>query len=108
MSHLPADFLAELRAALGDAVHDDPLSLQAHAGDNSWRQQLPALVVSPRSIEQVQATLRCCHRHGVPVVARGAGTGTTGSPVSSVISPCRSAGTRVPAKYCVQARYRSV
>ena len=81
MPHLPADFLAELRAALGDAVHDDPLSLQAHAGDNSWRQQLPALVVSPRSIEQVQATLRCCHRHGVPVVARGAGTGTTGAAV---------------------------
>lgn len=81
MSELPADFLAELHAALGDAIDDTPDSLQAHAGDNSWRRQLPALVVSPRTIEQVQATLRCCHRHGVPVVARGAGTGTTGAAV---------------------------
>ena len=81
MSELPAAFLAELHAALGDAVDDAPGVLQAHAGDNSWRQQLPALVISPRTIEQVQATLRCCHRHRVPVVARGAGTGTTGAAV---------------------------
>lgn len=81
MSELPAAFLADLHAALGDALDCRPASLQAHAGDNSWRQQLPLAVISPTSIEQVQAALRCCQRHGVAVVPRGTGTGTTGAAV---------------------------
>jgi glycolate oxidase len=39
---------------------------------------LPWLVVLPETIEQAQAVLRLCHQHGVPVVARGAGTGLSG------------------------------
>lgn len=38
----------------------------------------PMLVALPRHIEQVQALLRLCHEHRVPVVARGAGTGLSG------------------------------
>ena len=38
----------------------------------------PWLVVLPDTIEQIQAILRICHRLGVPVVARGAGTGLAG------------------------------
>jgi len=41
-------------------------------------QQKPWLVVLPESIEQVQNILRLCHNEGVPVVARGAGTGLSG------------------------------
>ena len=41
-------------------------------------QVLPWLVVLPETIEQAQAVLRLCHQHGVPVVARGAGTGLSG------------------------------
>ena len=37
--------------------------------------ELPLLVVLPETASQVQAVLRCCHELGVPVVARGAGTG---------------------------------
>ncbi len=39
---------------------------------------LPLLVVLPETIEQVQAIMRYCHLHDVPVVARGAGTGLSG------------------------------
>jgi glycolate oxidase len=38
----------------------------------------PDLVALPTTVEQVQAILRACHRHGVPVVARGSGTGLSG------------------------------
>ncbi|EKT4483603.1 glycolate oxidase subunit GlcD [Pseudomonas putida] len=38
----------------------------------------PMLVVLPERIEQVQAMLKLCYAMGVPVVARGAGTGLSG------------------------------
>ncbi|PVZ13772.1 glycolate oxidase [Pseudomonas sp. URIL14HWK12:I9] len=38
----------------------------------------PLLVALPEHVEQVKALLRVCHRQGVPVVARGAGTGLSG------------------------------
>lgn len=39
---------------------------------------MPWLVLLPDSIGQIQAILALCHRLGVPVVARGAGTGLSG------------------------------
>ena len=39
---------------------------------------LPLVVALPTSEEQVVAVLRICHELGVPVVARGAGTGLSG------------------------------
>ncbi|MCF5583161.1 FAD-binding protein, partial [Pseudomonas syringae] len=38
----------------------------------------PMLVVLPRHLEEVQTLLKLCHARGVPVVARGAGTGLSG------------------------------
>jgi len=46
-------------------------------GLTAYRQR-PLLVVLPETEEQVAAVLRACHRLGVPVVARGAGTGLSG------------------------------
>jgi len=40
--------------------------------------QLPLVVALPETEEQVAAVLRACHKLGVPVVARGAGTGLSG------------------------------
>lgn len=37
--------------------------------------EMPLLVVLPATVEQVQQVLRLCHQQGIPVVARGAGTG---------------------------------
>jgi glycolate oxidase len=39
---------------------------------------VPMLAVLPETVEQVQAILRFASSHGVPVVARGAGTGLSG------------------------------
>ena len=39
---------------------------------------LPWLVVLPETVEQVQSLVECCSRLGVPVIARGAGTGLAG------------------------------
>ncbi|MGB0713632.1 MAG: FAD-linked oxidase C-terminal domain-containing protein [Gammaproteobacteria bacterium] len=38
----------------------------------------PVAVVLPETVDQAQAILRLCHELGVPVVARGAGTGLSG------------------------------
>jgi len=40
--------------------------------------QLPMVVALPETVAQVQSIMRLCHAHGVPVVARGAGTGLSG------------------------------
>lgn len=36
---------------------------------------MPLIVVLPETVEQVQRVMRLCHQRGVPVIARGAGTG---------------------------------
>ena len=38
----------------------------------------PAVVVFPRTTQDIQSIMRIAHRHRVPVVARGAGTGLSG------------------------------
>lgn len=43
----------------------------------SYRQR-PALVVLPRTTEEVAAVVKLCHDHDLPWVARGAGTGLSG------------------------------
>ncbi|HAC64583.1 MAG TPA: glycolate oxidase subunit GlcD [Cyanothece sp. UBA12306] len=46
-------------------------------GLTSYRQR-PALVVLPRTTEQIAAAVKICHDYQVPWVARGAGTGLSG------------------------------
>jgi len=46
-------------------------------GLTSYRQR-PAVVVLPRTTEQVAAAVTVCHQFDVPFVARGAGTGLSG------------------------------
>lgn len=44
----------------------------------SAKRQLPLAVVLPETLEQVQQVLKLCSDSGIPVVARGAGTGLSG------------------------------
>lgn len=82
ISSLPRALCAELSALLGDAGwRTDDAALQAHAQDNSWRRQAPAAVALPQTREQVQALVQACRRHAIALVARGAGSGTTGAAV---------------------------
>jgi len=62
-----------------DALLSAPEDLRVYDGDAlSAYQTLPWIVALPDTVEQAQAILRLCHKHGVPVVARGAGTGVSG------------------------------
>jgi glycolate dehydrogenase FAD-linked subunit len=70
----------EITRTLGaDAVLCDPSELVAFESDGLARlREQPGLVVFPRDASEVQAVVRACHRHGVPFVARGHGTGLSG------------------------------
>ncbi|HUL11313.1 MAG TPA: FAD-linked oxidase C-terminal domain-containing protein [Methylococcaceae bacterium] len=62
-----------------DCLLSDPEDLRPYECDGlSAYRVLPWIVALPETIEQAQAVLRQCHRLGVPVVARGAGTGLSG------------------------------
>jgi glycolate oxidase len=73
-------FLSELEAGLpATALIREPEQLKVYECDGlTAHRAVPALVVLPESTEQVQAAVRACHRHGIPFVARGAGTGLSG------------------------------
>ena len=78
---LPSSLDDELSALLGDGWLTDDAARRRHGEDDSRRAALPDGVALPRTREQVIALVRACRRHRVPIVARGAGTGTTGAAV---------------------------
>jgi glycolate oxidase len=53
-------------------------------GLTAYRQR-PLAVALPETEEQVQAVLKTCHALGVPVVARGAGTGLSGGAMPNAL-----------------------
>ena len=75
-----ADLLAELCQRLPDLlILDRAEDLHPYECDGlAAYRTLPLLVVLPECLEQVETILRICHARGVPVVARGAGTGLSG------------------------------
>jgi len=77
---LPAECLQELARILPeDSLIVDEEELRPYECDGlSVYRRLPGAVALPHDTGQVQAVLRCCHAHGVPVIARGAGTGLSG------------------------------
>ncbi|MCB1877093.1 MAG: FAD-binding protein [Chromatiales bacterium] len=57
----------------------DAESLRPYECDGlSAYRRLPLAVALPETVDQVQGVMRICHRLGIPVVARGAGTGLSG------------------------------
>ncbi len=73
-------FRQELEAAVPSrGLISEPEQLKTYECDGlTGHRMLPALVVLPETTEQVQAVCSACHRHGIPFVARGAGTGLSG------------------------------
>lgn len=74
--------IAELQAALpAGAVLTDPDVVASYGRDQSrltdW--EAPAAVVLPRTTAEVSACLKSASQHGVPVIARGAGSGLSGA-----------------------------
>ena len=72
--------IAEIARAVGPdgLVRDDAELLPFESDGLARLRERPGLVVVPKSAEEVQAVVRACHRHGVPFVARGHGTGLSG------------------------------
>jgi len=74
------EIAAKLGAILpGDCVISDPDGMRVYETDalTAYR-QLPLIVVLPRTTAEVSAVLALCHREGVKVVPRGAGTSLSG------------------------------
>ena len=79
---LPPALDAALAALLGpDSWLTGEQMRRAHAEDDSRLSAMPDAVALPRDRAQVAAIVRACRAHRVPVVARGAGTATTGAAV---------------------------
>ena len=81
-SPLRTEFLEQLASIVGeDALLTDPGDCWSYGYDNSRRHALPQAVVFAVSHEQVVKVVVLCNRYAVPVIPRGAGTGTTGATV---------------------------
>src|SRR3954466_8890754 len=75
----PAFVAALERALRPEQLVREPEQLRTYECDGlTGHRVMPALVVLAESTRDVQATVRACHVHGVPFVARGAGTGLSG------------------------------
>jgi glycolate oxidase len=76
------DLVAALTARLGPGrVKDHPLDRMIFAKDAGITPGPVAAIVFPESAEEVAACVTIARDHGVPVVARGAGTGLAGGAV---------------------------
>lgn len=93
------DLIRDLRDFLPDsAILSDTEELKPYECDGlAAFRCVPWLVLLPDSIDQIQAILRLCHRLGVPVVARGAGTGLSGGalPLDNGILLCLAKFNRI-------------
>src|SRR5690606_377774 len=79
---LPAALDSELAALFGpDGWRTDEAARRAHGEDDSRQWAMPDAVAIPENREQVAALVRACRAHRVPLVARGAGTGTAAAAV---------------------------
>ena len=79
------DLRREFEAVLGaEGVITDPAQLRTYECDGlTGYRVVPSLVLLPRSKDEVADAVRICARHGVPFVARGAGTGLSGGALPS-------------------------
>ena len=63
----------------GEGVVDTVNGMRAFESDGlTAYRQLPLVVVLPETVEQVSRILKYCHRYGIRVVPRGAGTSLSG------------------------------
>ncbi|MBD95617.1 MAG: FAD-binding oxidoreductase [Acidobacteria bacterium] len=77
---IDSDFLSQLERIVGTEglVRDESELLTYESDGLMSHRSRPAAAVLPETAEQVQAVVSLCHRHKVPFVARGQGTGLSG------------------------------
>ncbi|MDR6772249.1 FAD-binding oxidoreductase [Azospirillum sp. BE72] len=83
------DVIAELSGLIGaDAVLTSKIDLEAATEDWRGRYRGPALcLVRPANTEQVAEVVRCCARHGIPLLPQGGNTSLCGGAVPSETGP---------------------
>ncbi len=75
-------FLQQLATLLNaDALLTDPAECRTYGYDNSMLQGQPLAVALPDNHQQVVDIVKACNHHGIALIARGQGTGTTGATV---------------------------
>ncbi len=80
---MTSDVVGELRR-LGVADVDDSTLVRAlYSTDASLYRVVPQVVVRPRSVEEVLATVEACRLTGTPLTSRGAGTSIAGNAVGT-------------------------
>jgi len=75
----------ELRAGVKGEVRFDDGDRGMYASDAGNYRMVPIGVVLPKDAGDVVLTLAACRRHGVPIVARGGGTGIPGQTVNVAV-----------------------
>jgi glycolate oxidase subunit GlcD len=77
---MDARLIEALRSIVGDAgmVRERARRIPYESDGLALIRRVPDLVVLPRDTRETASCLRLLHEHGVPVVARGAGTGLSG------------------------------
>ena len=105
---LDPEFVRALRRTLtDDEILAGPEACVAFECDAlTAHRRIPELVLLPHDRAGVQAAMRLAHRHGVPVVARGAGTGLSGGALP-VAGGCLLVLTRLNRVLEVDPRRRS-
>lgn len=79
------DVVSTLRRLGVADVDDSSLTRALYSTDASLYRVVPQVVVRPRSVEEVLATVETARRTGVPITARGAGTSIAGNAVGTGI-----------------------
>jgi len=77
VTKLFADVVASDRVLAGEAASDD----YGHDEALGAEPVVPAAVVIPETTDEVAAILRVANEHGIPVTARGSGTGLSGAAI---------------------------
>ncbi|MBW0016650.1 MAG: FAD-binding oxidoreductase [Mycobacterium sp.] len=79
MAALFTEIVGKHNLLTGDAIPED----YAHDEELTLPPQKPAFVAKPASAEEVAALLKTASEHGIPVTARGSGSGLSGA-----VRPC--------------------
>jgi len=79
---LSPEFLSALAAHIGKEQYSCvPADCWVYGYDNSRRHALPEAIVFAHDEQQVHTLVKLCYKFGVPLVARGLGSGTPGGAV---------------------------
>ena len=77
------DIVAELARLGVSDVDDSTLTRALYSTDASLYRVVPQVVVRPRHVDEVHATIEACATTGTPLTSRGAGTSIAGNAVGT-------------------------